>query len=255
MIDTAEFTWHKAADRRTRSLLSFLILAVLMVFIGAVSALFGDYWITGFAVAFLVAGYPALMAPAPRLITLTDSIEARQRKPWTHSHWVFPVMMLIAAVSLTVPVFAGSITGGAARLPYIAALAWFLVFATLIHALRNRGTLRLSRDSVGVAGRFATPLVDADFALVQIRKLAFPQLEMTLAQAPKRVLFPTMCFGLEANSLYSTLRHLAEADPATRDAYSPELIREMLLFTPDREVAVGESIEVRVVARPRTQAA
>jgi hypothetical protein len=94
-----------------------------------------------------------------------------------------------------------------------------------------------------------------DLKLVQEKKKAFPHLEVVPESGPKLLFFPTKYYGLEANSVYSTLRHLAETDEETRRNYSPELIREMLLFTPDREVEVGESIEVRIVAQPQASTA
>lgn len=253
----AILTWHRLADVRTTSPKSFAIGFVLMAFIFGLALLFRDYWIAGFAVAFAAGGLPVLFAPSPRLSMCDRAVGVRQKRWFLHSFWMFPLLMIVAGASLTVQAVIGSPTGGDARLPYIAALTWLLAVLTAVHAMRNRGELVVAHDRIAVGQKFDVRPDEVDIAVVQVRKLAFPQLELTGPKvgAKKRVLYPAPCFGLEANSVYSTLRHLAETDEETRRNYSPELIREMLLFTPDREVAVGESIEVRIVARPEARAA
>ena len=257
MADHTVFTWHKAADRRLRSPQSFAIITSLMAVVFVLAVLFRDYWMAGWAAAFIVAGVPALLTPSPRLRIQGDTVVAEQKRWVIHSHWLFPTMMAVAGTCITVQAIVGSPTGTSVRLPYLAALSWLLVLMTFVHAFRNRGPLALSGQTIAMNGRFSALIAETTVTVVQIRKLAFPQLELTgpAVGAKKQTIFPTMCFGLEANSLYSTLRHLAETDEETRRNYSPELIREMLLFTPDREVAVGESIEVRVVAQSEARTA
>ena len=257
MADQALFSWHMMADRRLRSPKSFAIMAGMMTAVFALSVVFRDYWIAGWAIAFVVAGVPALLTPAPRLKIDGDTVVIAQKRWFMHSHWLFPTMMTVAGICVTVQAIAGSPGGTSVRLPYLAALSWLLVVMTFAHAFRNRGSLALSGETIAVEGRFTASTANMTVTVNQIRKLAFPQLELAgeSLKGAKQTVFPTMCFGLEANSVYSTLRHLAETDEETRRNYSPELIREMLLFTPDREVAVGESIEVRIVARPEARAA
>lgn len=255
--DEAVFTWHKLGDARSRSPKSFVIAGLLMAAIFGLALSFRDYWIAGWSVAFGLAGLPVLFAPAPRIVISGRGLVVHQKRWFVHSLWVFPLLMIVAGASVTVQAVIGSPTGGDARLPFIAALSWLLVVLTGMNAIRNRGDLIIEHERLAVAERIDVRPDEVDISVVQIRKLAFPQLELsgTRIGTKKQVLYPTPCFGLEANSLYSTLRHLAETDEETRRNYSPELIREMLLFTPDREVAVGESIDVRIVAQPQASTA
>ncbi|MCP2174753.1 hypothetical protein [Williamsia maris] len=228
-------------------------MALIVVVIGILAIAFQDYWILLLALAFAATAVPPLLAPAPRVTLTKAGVEIEQRKPLLNSHVLFPVAMTIGAVGVTIQAVVGSPTGGNARLPFIAVAAWVLVALTLRNAVAYRGKLVVEPNSVSVPGRFELTVDGIHANLVQQRKLAFPYLELTndASESKPQLIFPTMCYGLEANSLTSTVLHLSETDPASRSSYSPELIREMLLFKPDREVAVGDSIEVRVVAQPR----
>ena len=257
MPDQVSFVWHKAADRRVRSPQAFAIITGLMTIVFVLAVVFRDYWMAGWAVAFMVTGIPAVLAPRPRVRIEVRTVVVAQKRWFIHSHRLFPTMMTVAGMCVTVQALVGSPTSTNVRLPYLAALSWLLVAMTFFHAFRNRGSLTLNGQTVAIAGRFSSAASDLSVSVVQIRKLAFPQLELAspMRGATKQTIFPTMCFGLEANSVYSTLRHLAETDEEIRRDYGPELIREMLLFTPDRQVAVGESIEVRIVAKSEAHSA
>ncbi|GAA1898915.1 hypothetical protein [Williamsia serinedens] len=255
MIDNTTFVWRKTADARTRDVRLGLSLVVVFTAIAILCAVTGYLFLAAaMAVMTLVSG--PVIAPARGRVTVAkDAVVARPRAALLNTHYVFPTVTLIAAVLITMQWVVTEPTGGDVRLPFVTVLFWLAVLVTAGTTIRYRGALRLSTTEFGIPGRCMSPYSGADFTLVQEKKSSFPHLEVMLESGPKLLFFPTKYYGLEANSLYSTLRHLAETDEETRRNYSPELIREMLLFTPDREVEVGESIEVRIVAQPQASTA
>ncbi|MBE7195899.1 MAG: hypothetical protein INR66_25900 [Gordonia polyisoprenivorans] len=255
MIDNTTFVWHKTADVRTRNVR--LGLSLVMVFIAiAVLCAVTHYFLLAAAMAVMVLVSGPVIAPARGRITVTkDAVEARPRTAVVNTHYVFPTVTFVAAVLITVQWVVTEPTGGDVRLPFVTVLFWLAVLVTAGTTLRYRGALRLSTREFGIPGRYMSTYAGVDLTLVQEKKSSFPHLEVVPESGPKLLIFPTKYYGLEANSVYSTLRHLAKIDEETRRNYSPELIREMLLFTPDREVEVGESVEVRIVAQPQASTA
>lgn len=255
MIDNTTFVWHKAADARTRNVRLGLSLVIVFTAIAVLCAVTGYLFLAAaMAVMTLVSG--PVIAPARGRVTLAkDAVEARPRAALVNTHYVFPTVTFVAAALITTQWVATAPTGGDVRLPFVTVLFWLAVLVTAGTTLRYRGALRISTSEFGIPGRYMSPYAGAGLKLVQEKKSSFPHLEVVPESGPKLLFFPTKYYGLEANSLYSTLRHLAETDEETRRSHSPELIREMLLYTPDQEVPVGESIEVRIVARPEARTA
>ncbi|MFD0926513.1 hypothetical protein [Williamsia deligens] len=185
-----------------------------------------------------------------------SAVEVRQKRWFVNSYCMFPLAFGIGAVLMTAEHLQSSSRALSIRYVFVVACAYIAALLTLSLWWRFRGSLRITGSELRVGHSYTTSYDGLGIDMTPARAGGFPYLTLTARKNAKaRNLYPTMSYGLEANSVCSTLRHLAETDEETRRSYSPELIREMLLFRPDREVAVGESIDVRIVAQPEDRTA
>ncbi|MEH3155428.1 MAG: hypothetical protein PGN29_08790 [Gordonia paraffinivorans] len=250
-------TWHKATPVRLRGIAALVGFAPILVTLGVCSYLFGMPWLGAAWFAFAVIVYPVAIAPRPRISLVGDDVTVAPKLAVINTTVVAPVAFTVTALFMTAQWTIAEPADGFERLPYLTGLMWVGTAIVWRDAAKTSGWLVVNSHEVSIPGHFSHDLSDTNVDIVLAQKYGFPHLKLRSVadKNNKRMVFPTKRFGLEANSVYSTLRHLAETDEETRRSYSPELIREMLLFTPDREVAVGESIEVRIVARPEARTA
>ncbi|MEH3155427.1 MAG: hypothetical protein PGN29_08785 [Gordonia paraffinivorans] len=253
--DHAALQWSKTADQRTGNVRQGIGLLVVFAAIAVLMVVTSYPFLAAAMAVMALSSIPVLVPAHGRIVTTKDTVVVRPRSPFVNTHYVFPVVSVLSAVLITAQLIITSPTGGDVRLPVVTLLFWLGAVIAAGATIRYRGSITVDANGFGINGRYRWRYDEVEFRLIQERKSAFPHLEVTPKNGPRRLFFPAKYYGLEANSVYSTLRHLAETDEETRRNYSPELIREMLLFTPDREVAVGESIEVRIVARPEARTA
>ncbi|WP_299575281.1 hypothetical protein [uncultured Williamsia sp.] len=203
-----------------------------------------------------LAASPPLFRPRPRVDVVDGTAVRVRQKPWfINTYCMFPLSFWAGAVLMTCERIIGSLDSTGVRYAFLLVCAYAGAILSTVLWWRFRGTLIVTPMTVSVDARYEASFPGLEVDISKAVRGGFPFLVLKPSEGRHRNLYPTMSYGLEANSVYSTLRHLAETDEATRKTYSPELIREMLLFTPDREVAVGESIEVRVVAQPEVRTA
>lgn len=253
----AVFTWHKAAPVRVRGVAALVVFAPLMIVLGVSGCAFGMPWLGAAFIVFAVITYPVAFSPRPRISFGKDDVTIAPKLAIINTTVVAPIVVTIVALLMTAQWTIADPADGFERVTYISVLMWILAALVWIDAAKTSGWLVISDDEVKIPGHFTHNLADTQIDIKMAQKYGFPHLELRnpADKKKKRTIFPVKRFGLEANSVYSTLRHLAETDEETRRNYSPELIREMLLFTPDREVEVGESVEVRIVAQPQASTA
>ena len=256
-VQETDFTWRKAAPVRIRAMAAIVILVPILIAIGAGSFAFHMPWLGAAFLVFAVLVYPGAFAPDPRVSVGDSDVTVAPKLAAVNTTVVAPIVFTIVALLMTAQWTIAEPAEGFERIPYLSGLMWFGVVVVWRDAAKTSGWLVINGSRVEIPGHFSHDLSATEITIRMAQKYGFPHLELRSVadKNKKRMIFPVKRFGLEANSLYSTLRHLAETDEETRRNYSPELIREMLLFTPDREVAVGESIEVRIVARPEARAA
>lgn len=254
-INESTFRWYKTADVRTRNVRLGFGLTAFFVIVAVIAVLLSYDFIAAAMLVLATASVPVIARAKGRVELLKTGVRVLPRAAFVNTHYTFPLLATVAAVLATLQWLTSGTSDGDVRLPFIAAFFWLGALVSAGTTIRYRGSMVIDAEGMGIEGRFRYPFANIELRLLQERKSAFPHLEVVPRNGPKRLFFPTKYYGLEANSVFSTLRHLAETDEETRRNYSPELIREMLLFRPDREVEVGESIEVRVVAQSEARTA
>lgn len=251
MVQSLVFQWHRTVDVRTRSV--FISVIGVVVIVGAAVGLVfvQEYWLGAAFLVLSLASFPAFVTPSPRVEPREGGVAVLPKARFVNTHFTFPFFIFVVAVLATIQLVHDLPRGADVRVLFAAVLSWAATAIAAGSAYRYWGDLLIDVKGVAVSGRAQIPFDSLHIQSIQKKGEVLPHLELTGGRNGKLLLFPTKFYGLEANSLYSVLRHLAEVGAETRASYNPELIREMLLIKPDREVAVGDSIEVRVVAQPR----
>lgn len=234
-----------------------LIWAAVTIIPGISSFWFDRLWSGAGLVVLSLAASPPLFRPRPRIAIVDGSMVRVRPKRWfINTYSMFPLSFWAGALLMTCERVVGSMDSTGVRYAFVVVCAYSGAILSTILWWRFRGSLRITGSELMIGKTYKLGYDGLGMEMTPARTGGFPYLTLSVeGDAKTRNLYPTMSYGLEANSVYSTLRHLAETDEETRRTYSPELIREMLLFTPDREVAVGESIEVRIVAQPQASTA
>ena len=257
MTQSARFVWHHDSRSWMSDWRAPLIWAAVTIIPGVSSFWLGRPWSGTGLVVLSLAASPPLFRPRPRVDIVDGStVRVRPKRWFINTYCMFPLSFWAGAVLLTCERVIGTMDSTGVRYAFLVVCAYTGAILSTVLWWRFRGSLRFTGSEVTIGDTHKVSYDGLEMTMTPARTGGFPYLTLSTAgHARTRNLYPTMSYGLEANSVYSLLRHLAETDEETRRSYSPELIREMLLSTPDREVAVGESIEVRIVAQPQASTA
>ncbi len=252
MIDNVVYRWFQSARGPRHLIAQSVVFFVLLLAIALGCVMFGVYLMGAAFAALSLSVVTVFVRSAPRVAVSESGVEVQPLRPLANPNWVFTSVAFVAAVLITLQPIVGRSMGDDLRYTVILIAIWVAAVVALGSSLKQRGRLIVNSESIAIGTHPAVLLQDVQLTILQARKNAIPHLQLVDASGKnkKRLIFPQKYYGLDADSVYSTVRHLAETEVEIRRAYSPELIREMLLFKPDHEVVVGDSIEVRVVARP-----